>query len=40
MNAGGGDGACRGGINVRTDTMKLSNMVVASVEGGGRSSGR
>ena len=27
---GGGDGACCGGIKVRADTMKLSNMVIAS----------
>jgi len=30
MNDGGGDGARCGGIKVRTDTMKLSNMVIAS----------
>ena len=30
MNDGGGDGACCGGIKVRTDTTKLFNMVIAS----------
>ena len=30
MNNGGGNGARCGGINVRTDTTKLSNMVIAS----------
>ena len=30
MNDGGGNGARCGGIKIRTDTMKLSDMVVAS----------
>ena len=30
MNDGGGNGASCGGITVRTDTMKLSNMAIAS----------
>ena len=30
MNDRGGNGAHCGGIKVRTDTMKLSNMVLAS----------
>jgi len=30
MNDEGGDGACCGGMKVRTDTTKLSNMVRAS----------
>jgi len=30
MNDGGGDGACCGGVKVRTDTTKLSDMVIAS----------
>ena len=30
MNDGGGNGARCGGIEVRTDTTKLSDMVVAS----------
>jgi len=30
MNDGGGNGACCGGIKVRTDTTKMSNMVIAS----------
>ena len=35
MNDGGGNGARCGGIEVRTDTTKLSNMaVVASFRGG------
>ena len=30
MNEGGGNGASCGGIKVRTDTTKLSDMVIAS----------
>ena len=30
VNGGGGNGARCGGMKVRTDTMKLSDMVVAS----------
>jgi len=30
VNDGGGNGARCGGIKVRTDTTKLSNMVIAS----------
>ena len=30
MNDGGGSGTCCGGIKVRTDTTKLSNVVIAS----------
>ena len=34
MNDGGGNGASCGEIKVRTDTTKLSNMVIASFEDG------
>jgi len=34
VNGGGGNGASCGGIKVRTDTMKLSNMVIASFGNG------
>ena len=34
MNDGGGNGGSCGGIEVRTDTTKLSNMVIASFGGG------
>jgi len=30
VNDGGGNGASCGGIEVRTDTKKLSNMIIAS----------
>ena len=30
MNDGSGNDACCGGIKVRTDTLKLSNAVIAS----------
>jgi len=39
MNDGGGNSACCGGIKVRTDTTKLSNMVIASF-GDGRNLAR
>ena len=32
VNDGGGNGARCGGIKVRTDTTKLPNMVIASLE--------
>jgi len=32
VNDGGGNGACGGGGKVRTDTTKLPNMVIASLE--------
>jgi len=35
MNDRGGNGACCGGITVRTDTIKLCNIVIASFEGDG-----